>query len=394
MDREVFKGEVEDRMQKIAFTFNFIFKPRQTLVVTNWAGKFNSCSTVVQKATALFLLFFTTALFLSSCNLISPDKERLFKKSTVLMDTIVSITVVSTSRDRAEKAINEAFRELKRLEDIMNFYSEESEVSRINRNAGIRPVKVSMDMIDIIEKAIYVSRLTDGAFDITTGPLTRLWDFQNNSPFNSPSYGKRGYGGVTDATKKVPEPSEIRKALRLVNYRDIVINQKDSTVFLKRKGMLIDLGGIAKGYGADRAMEILKKNGINSCLVAIAGDIKVSGRKPDGSPWVIGIRHPRAEKGSDDIFTSLPLTDAAISTSGDYERFFIKNGKRYHHIINPFTGYPSEHTGGVSVITEEGYLSDSLATAVFVLGPEKGMELLKRLGYKGIFITGDLKTYE
>jgi thiamine biosynthesis lipoprotein len=393
MDREVFKGEVEDRMQKIAFTFNFIFKPRQTLVVTNWAGKFNSCSTVVQKATAL-LLFCTTALFLSSCNLISPDKERLFKKSTVLMDTIVSITVVSTSRDRAEKAINEAFRELKRLEDIMNFYSEESEVSRINRNAGIRPVKVSMDMIDIIEKAIYVSRLTDGAFDITTGPLTRLWDFQNNSPFNSPSYGKRGYGGVTDATKKVPEPSEIRKALRLVNYRDIVINQKDSTVFLKRKGMLIDLGGIAKGYGADRAMEILKKNGINSCLVAIAGDIKVSGRKPDGSPWVIGIRHPRAEKGSDDIFTSLPLTDAAISTSGDYERFFIKDGKRYHHIINPFTGYPSEHTGGVSVITEEGYLSDSLATAVFVLGPEKGMELLKRLGYKGIFITGDLKTYE
>ena len=381
MDREVFKGEVEDRMQKIAFTFNFIFKPRQTLVVTNWAGKFNSCSTVVQKATAL-LLFCATALFLSSCNLFSPDKERLFKKSTVLMDTIVSITVVSTSRDRAEKAINEAFRELKRLEDIMNFYSEESEVSRINRNAGIRPVKVSMDMIDIIEKAIYVSRLTDGAFDITTGPLTRLWDFQNKIPT------------VTDATKKVPEPSEIRKALRLVNYRDIVINQKDSTVFLKRKGMLIDLGGIAKGYGADRAMEILKKNGINSCLVAIAGDIKVSGRKPDGSPWVIGIRHPRAEKGSDDIFTSLPLTDAAISTSGDYERFFIKDGKRYHHIINPFTGYPSEYTGGVSVITEKGYLSDSLATAVFVLGPEKGMELLKRLGYKGIFITGDLKTYE
>jgi thiamine biosynthesis lipoprotein len=381
MDREVFKGEVEDRMQKITFTFNFIFKPRQTLAVTNWAGKFNSCSTVVQKATAL-LLFCATVLFLSSCNLLSPDKERLFKKSTVLMDTIVSITVVSTSRDRAEKAINEAFRELKRLEDIMNFYSEESEVSRINRNAGIRPVKVSMDMIDIIEKAIYVSRLTDGAFDITTGPLTRLWDFQNKTPT------------VTDATKKVPEPSEIRKALRLVNYRDIVINQKDSTVFLKRKGMRIDLGGIAKGYGADRAMEILKKNGINSCLVAIAGDIKVSGRKPDGSPWVIGIRHPRAEKGSDDIFTSLPLTDAAISTSGDYERFFIKDGKRYHHIINPFTGYPSEHTGGVSVITEKGYLSDSLATAVFVLGPEKGMELLKRLGYKGIFITGDLKTYE
>jgi len=366
MDRKVFKGKVKDRLQKIEQRSD---RPLEQL--------FRTISTALLRyLTALFLLFYCpTVLFLSSCNVLSPDKERLFKKSTVLMDTIVSITVVSTSRDKAEKAIDEAFRELKRLEEIMNFYSEESEVSKINRNAGIRPVKVSMDMIDIIEKAIYVSRLTEGAFDITTGPLTRLWDFQSRNP-------------------KVPEPSEIRKALRLVNYRDIVINKKTSTVFLKRKGMLIDLGGIAKGYGADRAMEVLKKNGINSCLVAIAGDIRVSGKKPDGSPWMIGIRNPRPQKGSDDIFTSLPLTDAAISTSGDYERFFIKDGKRYHHIINPFTGYPSESTGGVSVITEEGYLSDGLATAVFILGPERGMELLKRLGYKGIFITGDLKLYE
>ncbi len=324
------------------------------------------------KTSLLCLIPFIFILF-SSCNIIEKDKDRLFKKSTVLMDTIVSITVVSNSSEKAERAIDEAFRELKRLEELMNFYSDKSELAMINRNAGIRPVKVSEDTIDIIKKAIYVSRLTDGAFDMTTGVLTKLWDFNN---------------------KKMPEPKEINYALRLVNYRDIVINEKKSTVFLKRKGMLIDLGGIAKGYGADRAMEILKKNGINSCLVAIAGDIKVSGRKPDGSPWVIGIRHPRAEKNSNDIFTSLPLTDAAISTSGDYERFFIKDGKRYHHILNPFTGYPSESTGGVSVITEEGYLSDSFATAVFVLGPEKGMELLKRLGYKGIFITGDLKTYE
>jgi len=324
------------------------------------------------KTSLLCLIPFIFILF-SSCNIIEKDKERLFKKSTVLMDTIVSITVVSSSRDKAEKAIDEAFRELKRLEEIMNFYSEESEVSKINRNAGIRPVKVSMDMIDIIEKAIYVSRLTEGAFDITTGPLTRVWDFHS---------------------KTVPQPTELRKILSLINYRDIIVDKKNSTIFLRKKGMLIDLGGIAKGYGADRAMEVLKKNGINSCLVAIAGDIRVSGKKPDGSPWMIGIRNPRPQKGSDDIFTSLPLTDAAISTSGDYERFFIKDGKRYHHIINPFTGYPSESTGGVSVITEEGYLSDGLATAVFILGPERGMELLKRLGYKGIFITGDLKLYE
>lgn len=287
------------------------------------------------------------------------------------MDTIVTITVVSDSSRTADTAINEAFRELRSLEEKFNFYSEKSEISEINRNAGKRPVKVSEETIDILKKAIYVSEITDGAFDITTGPLTRIWDFHN---------------------KVVPDDRIIKETLKLVNYRDIIVNEKQKTVFLRKKGMLIDLGGIAKGYGADRAMEVLKKNGITSCLVAIAGDIRASGLKPDGTPWLIGIRHPRSE-GSDTIIASLPLRDSAISTSGDYERFFIKEGKRYHHILDPRTGYPSLATGGVSVIADAGYLSDSLATAVFVLGPEKGIEFLKRQGYRGIFITEDLKVY-
>lgn len=287
------------------------------------------------------------------------------------MDTVVTVTVVSSSEDEAEKAIEKVFNELKRLEEVFNFYSDQSEVAGINRKAGIEPVKVSEDMMDLLKKAVYVSELTEGAFDITTGPLTKLWDFHK---------------------KEVPDNEKIKAALRLVNYKYIVIDEKNSTVFLKKKGMLIDPGGIAKGYGADRAVEILKKEGIKAALVAIAGDIRGYGLKMNGSPWLIGIRKPRSMD-SDDLVATLPLRDSAISTSGDYERFFIKDGKRYHHILDPKTGYPANSTGGVSVISEEGYLSDSLATAVFVLGPQKGIELLRRLNFKGIFITEDGQRY-
>ncbi|MFN3740223.1 MAG: FAD:protein FMN transferase [Thermodesulfovibrionales bacterium] len=287
------------------------------------------------------------------------------------MDTIVTITVVNDSKVAADRAIEHAFNELKRLEKSFNFYSEESELSMINRNAGLRPVKVSEDMMDILKKAIYVSELSGGAFDITTGPLTRLWDFHK---------------------KNLPDRGRLKEALKLVGYKNIIINEKDSTVFFKKKGMLIDLGGIAKGYGADRAIEILKAEGMKAALVAIAGDIRAYGVKNNGNPWMIGIKHPRA-KGDDDLIATLPLKDAAISTSGDYERFFIKNGKRYHHILNPLTGYPADSTGGVSVIGDAGYLTDSIATAVFLLGPEKGIDLLRKLGLKGVFITEDGKRF-
>ncbi len=316
-------------------------------------------------AAGLLLCLFIFSI-LTSC-----ERGHLLRKTTILMDTIVTITVVSDSRLAAEEAIEHVFKELKRLEDSFNFYSEESELSMINRNAGIRPVKVSEDMMDILKKAIYVSQLTGGAFDITTGPITRLWDFHK---------------------KDIPDERKIREALRLVGYKNIIINERNSTVFLKKKGMLIDLGGIAKGYGADRAIEILKAKGMKAALVAIAGDIRAYGFKNNGSPWIIGIRAPRG-KGDDDLIATLPLKDSAISTSGDYERFFIKDGKRYHHILNPVTGYPADSTGGVSVIADAGYLTDSLATGVFVLGPEKGIDLLRKLNLKGLFITEDGKRF-
>jgi thiamine biosynthesis lipoprotein len=299
------------------------------------------------------------------------------------MDTLVTITVVSNSQDSAEKAIDSAFSEIEKLEKLTNFFSSESEVSLINKNAGISGVKVSPDILDIVEKALLVSEKTRGAFDVTIGPVMTIYDFY----------------------KKIrPEQDTIKKNLPLVNYRGLIIDKNKSTVFLRKKGMLIDLGGIAKGYAADKAVETLKRNGIHSGLVSVAGDIKAFGLKPDKRPWKIGIRSPRIptnpslvkedkEGFSDDIMATIELRDMAISTSGDYERFFILGGKKYHHLLSPKTGYPAEGCQSVSVITKNGVFTDAFATGVFILGPERGMKVLEKMGFDGVIVDSQGKVH-
>jgi thiamine biosynthesis lipoprotein len=328
----------------------------------------------------LFTFYFLLLTFLCAC---TSHKERIYRKSKILMDTFVTITVVSNSENSAGKAIDNAFSEIERLEKLSNFFSSESEVSRINKNAGISGVRVLPDILDMLNKAIMVSEKTEGSFDVTIGPVISLYDFH----------------------KKIkPEESVIKKNLSLVNYRYLIINRDKSTAFLKKKGMLIDLGGISKGYAADKAVETLKRNGINSGLVSIAGDIKAFGLKPDGKPWKIGIRNPRIPpnpplvkggKGgfSDDIMATLELKDMAISTSGDYERFFIIDGRRYHHLLSPRTGYPAQKCQSVSVITKEGAFTDAFATGVFILGPEKGIKVLEKLGFDGIIVDSQGKVH-
>jgi thiamine biosynthesis lipoprotein len=328
----------------------------------------------------LFTFYFLLLTFLCAC---TAHKERIYRKSKILMDTFVTITVVSNSENSAGKAIDNAFSEIERLEKLSNFFSSESEVSRINKNAGISGVRVLPDILDMLNKAIMVSEKTEGSFDVTIGPVISLYDFH----------------------KKIkPEESVIKKNLSLVNYRYLIINRDKSTAFLKKKGMLIDLGGISKGYAADKAVETLKRNGINSGLVSIAGDIKAFGLKPDGKPWKIGIRNPRIPpnpplvkggKGgfSDDIMATLELKDMAISTSGDYERFFIIDGRRYHHLLSPRTGYPAQKCQSVSVITKEGAFTDAFATGVFILGPEKGIKVLEKLGFDGIIVDSQGKVH-
>ena len=280
------------------------------------------------------------------------------------MDTLVTITVVSRSSSDADEVIDKGFHEIERLEKAANFYSPDSEISQINTHAGISAIKVSSDILELLTKARYVSEKTDGAFDLTIGPVISLYDFHKQ---------------IT------PDNAAIIKNLTLVNFRDIVINRDQSTVFLRRKGMLIDSGGIMKGYAASKAAGVLKKHGVNSGIVAVAGDISTFGLKPDGSPWRVGIRDPRAQ-GKDEVMAALPLRDMSMSTSGDYERFFIMNGRRFHHLISPKTGYPSGECRSVSIIATDGAFADAFATGIFMLGPETGVKILEELGLEGIII--------
>lgn len=288
------------------------------------------------------------------------------------MDTLVTITVVSDSENHAEKAIDRAFLEIEKIEKMSSFFLPGSEIFSINKYAGISAVKVSPDVLELLTEALYVSEKTGGAFDMTIGPVIKLYDF----------------------SKKIkPEESVIKQSLQLVDYRNLIIDRDRSTVFLRKKGMLIDPGGIAKGFAADKAVETLKKSGIMAGLVSVAGDIKAFGLKPDGRPWKIGIRHPRAEDKEDDIMATIELSDMAISTSGDYERFFILDGKRYHHILSPKTGLSAPECQSVSVITKDGVFTDAFATGVFVLGPAEGIKLLEKIGFEGIIVDSQGKIH-
>jgi thiamine biosynthesis lipoprotein len=290
--------------------------------------------------------------------------EGVFKKSKTLMGTEVDITVVSADEKKAYTAIEAAFAEIRRIEELMSTYIPESQISKINSAAGKKAVKVDEELIRLIKRAIEYAEMTEGGFNIAVGPLIKLW--------------KVAEGG------NIPGSEEIKRAKEIINYKDIVVEEKKSAVYLRKKGMAIDLGGIAKGYASDRAEIVLKKNGIISGIVAVAGDINAFGKKADGNKWRIGIQHPRKKDAFLGIFE---LEDEAVSTSGDYERFFIKDGKRYHHIIDTKTGVPAGKCQSVTIVAKEATATDALSTGIFVMGPEKGMELIERLSdVEGIII--------
>lgn len=291
-------------------------------------------------------------------------QERIFRKSLILMDTLTTITVVADSEKKAESGIDAAFLEIKKLEKLISFWDPESEISSVNKNAGVLPVKVSPQTLDLIQYALYISEKTDGAFDPTIGPVIRQWDFKK---------------------QKKPAPAKLGEALKLVNYREMKIDGKNSTAYLAKKGMSFDTGGIAKGYAADLAEKVLKSKGIKAGLIAIAGDIKGFGRKPDGKGWIVAIRNPRESKGNE-LLAKIELLDEAISTSGDYERYFFEDGKRFHHILNPETGYPARGIQSVSIVAPKGVSTDGFSTGIFIMGPEKGTKKMKELGLDGIIV--------
>ena len=286
------------------------------------------------------------------------------QKTETIMGTQVSITVVAKTEQEGEAAIDAAMAEVRRFDRMMSLYKDDSEITRVNLAAGKGPVEVSPEMIEIVEAARKISELTDGAFDVTVGPLVVLWQMRL----------KEG---------AAPTETEIESIKNRVGYRNIITDKKASTLFLMKPGMIMDFGGCAKGYVADRVAELLKGRGIDNAIVALAGDIRVMGHRPDGSSWRIGVQHPRD---SAKTLTVLELSDKFISTSGDYERYQIVHRKRYHHILDPRTGKPSEGMESVTLVGERGSDGDPLATALFILGPKQGRKIVKKLGYNAIFV--------
>lgn len=297
-------------------------------------------------------------LLLSGCS-----RGRTVQRSETIMGTTITITAVGDTAEAGRAAIDAGMAELRRLDAMMSLYREDSELAKVNRAAGRSPVKVSPEMIEIVEAARSAAELSGGTFDPTIGPLVVLWQMR-----------------LKEGT--VPGDEEIGGVKRLVDYRNIVIDRRASTLFLRKPGMILDLGGM-KGYLADRIAGLFRQRGVTNALIALAGDIWALGRREDGTLWRIGVQHPRDKE---QVLAVLELSDQYVSTSGDYERFVIREKKRYHHIIDPRTGRPSQGLISSTLVGTRGAVIDPLTKVPFILGAEEGMRLVKKLGAEAIFV--------
>ncbi|HLA48681.1 MAG: hypothetical protein A2W77_08980 [Nitrospinae bacterium RIFCSPLOWO2_12_39_16] len=295
---------------------------------------------------------------------VAENPKKRFSETRLLMGTVVEVIVVGDNEKVARKSINDAFSAMERIDRLMSNFKEDSDISRINRGAGMEDVVVDGDVIEVIKKSIYYSEISDGAFDITIGGVEELYNFEDEG--------------------RIPEKNKFNNSVSLIGYKNIRIN--GNMVRLLKKGVKLDLGGIAKGYAIDKGIEAIKKNGVANALVNAGGDIRAIDEGENGQ-WKIGVLHPR-ENGK--LKDTLILKDLSVATSGDYRKYFVSGGKRYHHILNPNTGLPTEGVQSVTIIAPLAVDSDALATAVFVLGKKRGMELIEKLkDVEGIIIDSD-----
>ena len=279
----------------------------------------------------------------------------------------VAFTNPKVNVAQARAAFEAAIAEIKRVEDLMTTWRD-SEVYRINAQAGKSAVKVSDETFAVIKESIHASEISSGTFDITFQSLHGLWKFDE------------------DLERKVPSEKEIKARLPFVSYRNLVLDEAAKTVKITKPETQISLGGIAKGYGVDMAVKVLERAGLESFFVQAGGDLFAKGKKPDGSDWQAGVRDPRGNPG--EYFAMLPLSDHAFSTAGDYERTFTLNGVRYHHIIDPRTGYPASACRSVTIYAPTAFLADEIDDAVFILGPQKGLQLVESIDGVGAVIVG------
>jgi len=309
---------------------------------------------------------------------VSPDETSndssppLLSRTRPLMSTVFRIQV-DAPPDNAENVIRQAFQEIERLETVLSEWREDSDISKVNALAGKKSVKVGEDTLRVVDAGLDVSMWSRGAFDLSWAALWGLYDFRPDSI-------------------KIPTDEEIKPRLKLIDYKNIRASKKYRTVFLKKRGMAIGTGGIAKGYALDHAGAILRGGGIENYMIFGGGQVQVQGER-DGRPWRVGIQHPRDPN---TYFAALESTGASFSTSGDYEHaVFDGSGKRWHHIIDTKTGRPADKSLSVTIMTAEGIYADALSTAAFVLGPEKALKMLSRIAYpaEAVIVGSDCKVY-
>jgi thiamine biosynthesis lipoprotein len=286
------------------------------------------------------------------------EQKVVFNKSLLLMGNNFQISAVAENESWAHDRIDAAIREIQRIEKLLTTFNEDSETNLINRNAGIKAVAVSRETYELIQRSIRISAVTQGAFDITYGSVDkRLWNFDTHM-------------------QKLPDKETAKKMVRLINYRNIVLDPEKTTVFLKEEGMRIGFGGIGKGYAAERAKSVMRDMQVDSGIVNASGDLAAWGYQPDGTPWTIGIANPNS---AGHIFSYMNITNMALATSGNYEKFIMIGGKKYSHTIDPRTGLPVMGIKSVTIISPNAELADAMATPVMIMGIKAGLDMIDQI---------------
>lgn len=282
----------------------------------------------------------------------------VFRRDCKLMGNHFELSAVSDNEQWANERIDAGIEEIRRIERLLTTFSDDSETNKVNANAGIMPMPVSRETFNLIQRSLRISQITQGAFDITYGSIDkRLWNFDQNMT-------------------ELPDAETAKKMVRLINYRNVVLNEENCTVFLREKGMRIGFGGIGKGYAAERAKLVMKELGVTSGVVNASGDLSAWGLQPNGKKWTLGIANPNS---SHEIFSYMSVTDMAVATSGNYEKYVMIGGKRYSHTINPRTGLPVSGIKSVTIITTNAEIADAMATPVMIMGIRTGLDLINQM---------------
>jgi FAD:protein FMN transferase len=300
----------------------------------------------------------------------APTRISLEERAMGTHVLLAAFTTKEMGGDKIRPVLDKALAEIRRLEGLMTTWRPESELSQVNAAAGKKPGKVSPETLEVIQKSLWMSKTSEGVFDITFEAMHGLWKFDD------------------DLEEKIPPAPAVAAARALIDYRKIKVDEAKSTVMLEKPGMRMSLGGIAKGYAVDAATRVLRAGGLGSFFVQAGGDLYVQGRKPDGDPYRVGVRDPRG-KGESEFFATLEVENHAFSTAGDYERSFVEGGKRYHHIIDPRTGYPATASRSVTVWAKDAFTADAIDDAVFILGPERGLKLVESIEDCGAVIVDE-----